>query len=233
MHSCGCRDCHISCKVIIFPRKDLNSKVLATSARDLEDNSGVFDMNWWIFGQLSGCGEAGRCGVLYRGWSKELFPWCFPCCLRFSVLRTCQHWRTLATSSPTLERRQDLYVGRWYHLVNLYMGLYRRALSSKRIDEETHSRRSLMKTKNKRGSKDCSLGHAWCSIGSVTLLPLGQNLLGSSLKEVSNPRQLLASDTTEVQFKKYALMWYAIECLMPLKKIKEDCVYTVRIEKKR
>ena len=52
------------CQVIIFLSGNLNSKVLATSPHDLEDHLGfiVFDMNEWMFGQLSGYGEIGHAG---------------------------------------------------------------------------------------------------------------------------------------------------------------------------
>ena len=62
MQWCGCRDCHISCQVIHFLSENLNNKVLATSPCDLEDHSSVFDMNYWMFGQLSGFGETGHSG---------------------------------------------------------------------------------------------------------------------------------------------------------------------------
>ena len=41
---------------------NLNNMVLATSPSDLQDISCIIEMNWWIFGQLSGYGETGYSG---------------------------------------------------------------------------------------------------------------------------------------------------------------------------
>ena len=41
---------------------NLSNRVLATSPCDLEDLSCIFDMNFWMVGQLSGYGEAGHSG---------------------------------------------------------------------------------------------------------------------------------------------------------------------------
>ena len=62
MQWCGCRECHISCEEIFFLSGNLNNRVLATSPRDLEDHLIIFDMNSWMFGQLSGYGETGHAG---------------------------------------------------------------------------------------------------------------------------------------------------------------------------